>query len=140
MSYIPHRLTETVYNPRTGEALEVPIVESPNLGALRKVGNHVQVEVTMPVIKTRHNGKSRMVGEFEALNTYTISDSYPIPRIHERLTQLSQAYLITAMYSLTDYNHNFSTENLSQPWQFIPLDFNMAYPCHVQYMAIWPYS
>ncbi|MBW0570071.1 hypothetical protein O181_109786 [Austropuccinia psidii MF-1] len=28
---------------------------------------------------------------------------------------------------------------VSQPWQFIPLDFNMAYPCHVQYMAIWPY-
>ncbi|MBW0540841.1 hypothetical protein O181_080556 [Austropuccinia psidii MF-1] len=27
---------------------------------------------------------------------------------------------------------------LSQPWQFIPLDFNMAYLCHVQYMAIWP--
>ncbi|MBW0493960.1 hypothetical protein O181_033675 [Austropuccinia psidii MF-1] len=28
---------------------------------------------------------------------------------------------------------------VSQPWQFIPLDLNMEYPCHVQYMAIWPY-
>ncbi|MBW0533742.1 hypothetical protein O181_073457 [Austropuccinia psidii MF-1] len=68
-----------------------------DLGVLRKLGHNQQVEVTTPVIITWHNGQSRMVGEFRALNTYTIPDRYPIPRIHETLTQLSQAKFITAM-------------------------------------------
>ncbi|MBW0584919.1 hypothetical protein O181_124634 [Austropuccinia psidii MF-1] len=28
---------------------------------------------------------------------------------------------------------------LSQSWKSTLLDLNMAYPCHIQYMAIWPY-
>ncbi|MBW0583181.1 hypothetical protein O181_122896 [Austropuccinia psidii MF-1] len=28
---------------------------------------------------------------------------------------------------------------LSQPWKSTLLDLNMAYPCHIQYMEIWPY-
>ncbi|MBW0520733.1 hypothetical protein O181_060448 [Austropuccinia psidii MF-1] len=83
--------------PRAREALEVQIKELMELRVLRKVGHNEQVEVTTPVIITWHNGKSRMVGDFRALNTYTIPDRYPIPRIHETLTQLSQAKLITAM-------------------------------------------
>ncbi|MBW0552226.1 hypothetical protein O181_091941 [Austropuccinia psidii MF-1] len=80
-------------SPRAREALEVHIKELMDLGALRKVGHNEQVEFTTPVIITWHNGKSRMVGDFRALNTYTIPDRYPIPRIHEILTQLSQAEL-----------------------------------------------
>ncbi|MBW0550724.1 hypothetical protein O181_090439 [Austropuccinia psidii MF-1] len=68
-----------------------------DLGVLRKVGNNEQVEVTTPVIITWHNGKSRMVGDFRALNTYNVLDRYPIHRIHEKFTQFSQAKLITAM-------------------------------------------
>ncbi|MBW0591422.1 hypothetical protein O181_131137 [Austropuccinia psidii MF-1] len=84
-------------SPRAREALEVHIKELMDLGVLRKVGHNEQVEVTTPVIITWNNGKSRMVGDFRALNTYTIPDRYPIPRIHETLTQLSQAKFITAM-------------------------------------------
>ncbi|MBW0490285.1 hypothetical protein O181_030000 [Austropuccinia psidii MF-1] len=69
-------------SPRAREALEVHIKELMDLGVLRKVGHNKQVEVTTPVIITWHNGKSRMVGDFRALNTYTIPDRYPIPRIH----------------------------------------------------------
>ncbi|MBW0550097.1 hypothetical protein O181_089812 [Austropuccinia psidii MF-1] len=75
--------------PRAREALEVHITELMGLGILRKVRHNEQVEVTTPVIITWHNGKSRMVGDFRSLNTYTIPDRYPIPRIHEALTQLS---------------------------------------------------
>ncbi|MBW0566300.1 hypothetical protein O181_106015 [Austropuccinia psidii MF-1] len=82
-----------------------------DLGVLRKVGHNEQVEVTKPVIITWNNGKSRMVGEFGALNTYTIPVRYPIPRIHETLTQLSQANFITAMDSLKGFHQNFLTEN-----------------------------
>ncbi|MBW0580748.1 hypothetical protein O181_120463 [Austropuccinia psidii MF-1] len=82
-----------------------------DLGVFRKVGNNEQVEVTTPVIITWHNGKSRMVGDFRALNTYTIPDRYPIPRIHETFTQLSQAEFITAMDSLKGFYQNFLTKN-----------------------------
>ncbi|MBW0559719.1 hypothetical protein O181_099434 [Austropuccinia psidii MF-1] len=81
------------------------------LGVLRKVGHNEKVEVTTPVIIAWHNGKSRMVGDFRALNTYTIPDRYPIPRIHETLTQLSQAKVITAMNALKGFHQNVLTEN-----------------------------
>ncbi|MBW0557634.1 hypothetical protein O181_097349 [Austropuccinia psidii MF-1] len=82
-----------------------------DLGVLRKVGHNEQVEVTTPVIITWHNGKSRMVGDFRALKTYTIPDRYPIPRIHETLKQLSQAKLITAMDALKGFHQNVFTDN-----------------------------
>ncbi|MBW0475003.1 hypothetical protein O181_014718 [Austropuccinia psidii MF-1] len=87
--YLP-LLRRTAYqaSTRAREALEVHIKELMDLGVLRKVGHNEQVEVTTPVIITWHNGKSRMVGDFRAPNTYTIPDRYPIPRIHETLTQL----------------------------------------------------
>ncbi|MBW0524646.1 hypothetical protein O181_064361 [Austropuccinia psidii MF-1] len=98
-------------SPRAREALEVHIKELMDLGVLRKVGHNEQVEVTTPVIITWHNGKSRMVGDFRALNTYTIADRYPIHRIHETLTQLSQANFITAMDALKGFHQNFLTDN-----------------------------
>ncbi|MBW0519317.1 hypothetical protein O181_059032 [Austropuccinia psidii MF-1] len=90
-------------SPRARETLEVHIQELMDLGVLRKLGHNEQVEVNTPVIITWHNGKSRMVGDFRALNTNTIPDRYPIPRIHEKLTQLSQAKFITAMDSLKGF-------------------------------------
>ncbi|MBW0556585.1 hypothetical protein O181_096300 [Austropuccinia psidii MF-1] len=84
-------------SPRAREPLEAHIKELMDFGVLRKVGHNDHVEVTTPVIITWHNGKSRIVGDFRALSTYTIPERYPIPRIHETLTQLSQDKLITAM-------------------------------------------
>ncbi|MBW0506805.1 hypothetical protein O181_046520 [Austropuccinia psidii MF-1] len=68
-------------SPRAREALEVHIKELIDLGVLRKVVHNEQVEVTTPVIIAWHNGKSKMLGDFRALNTYNIPDRYPIPRI-----------------------------------------------------------
>ncbi|MBW0529181.1 hypothetical protein O181_068896 [Austropuccinia psidii MF-1] len=82
-----------------------------DLGVLRKVGHNEQVEVTTPVIIAWHNGKSRMVGDFRALKTYTNPYRYPIPRIHETLTQFSQARFITAMDVLKGFNQNVLTDN-----------------------------
>ncbi|MBW0579682.1 hypothetical protein O181_119397 [Austropuccinia psidii MF-1] len=98
-------------SPRAREALEVHIKELMDLGVLRKVGHNEQVEVTTPVIITWHNGKSRMVGDFRALNTYTIPERYPIPRIHETLTQFSQAKFIIAMDALKGFHQNVLTDN-----------------------------
>ncbi|MBW0518473.1 hypothetical protein O181_058188 [Austropuccinia psidii MF-1] len=93
-------------SPRAREALKAHIKEFIDLGVLRRVGHNEQIEVTTPVIRTWHNGKSRMVWNFRALNTYTILDRYPIPRIHETLTQLSQVKLITAMDSPMGFHQN----------------------------------
>ncbi|MBW0522429.1 hypothetical protein O181_062144 [Austropuccinia psidii MF-1] len=98
-------------SPTAREALEVHIKELIDLGVLRKVGHNQQVEVTTPVIITWNNGKSRMVGYFRALNTYNIPDRYPIPRIHETLTQLSQAKFITAMDALKGFHKNVLKDN-----------------------------
>ncbi|MBW0544392.1 hypothetical protein O181_084107 [Austropuccinia psidii MF-1] len=55
-----------------------------------------------------------MVGDSRALNTYTIPDRYPIPRIHETLTQLSQAKFITAMDALRGFHQNVLTDNVKR--------------------------
>ncbi|MBW0553915.1 hypothetical protein O181_093630 [Austropuccinia psidii MF-1] len=109
-------------SPKSREASEVHIKELMDLGVLRKVGHNEQVEVTTPVIITWHNGKSRMVGGFRALITYTIPDRNPIPKIHDTLTQLSQAKFITAMDALKVFHQTFLTENakklLGPLWNF----------------------
>ncbi|MBW0536357.1 hypothetical protein O181_076072 [Austropuccinia psidii MF-1] len=89
----PPVLRRTAYpaNPRSREALEKHIQELIQFGVLRKVGHNEEVEVTTPVIIAWHNDKSRVVGDFRALNTYTAPDRYPIPRIQETLTQVSKA-------------------------------------------------
>ncbi|MBW0573424.1 hypothetical protein O181_113139 [Austropuccinia psidii MF-1] len=76
------------------------------LGVLRKVGQNEEVEVTTPVIITCNNDKSRIVGDFRALNTYTIPNRYPTPRIHETLTKLSKETFITSMDALKGFHQN----------------------------------
>ncbi|MBW0505342.1 hypothetical protein O181_045057 [Austropuccinia psidii MF-1] len=87
-------------SPRAREALEKHIQELIQLGALRKVRHNEEVEVTTPVIIAWNNDKSRMVGDFRALNNYTAPDRHPIPRIQETLTKLSKAKYITSMDAL----------------------------------------
>ncbi|MBW0570218.1 hypothetical protein O181_109933 [Austropuccinia psidii MF-1] len=93
-------------SPMAREALESHINELVKLGVLRKAGDIEEVEVTIPEIITWNNDKSRMVGDFRALNTYTIPDRYPITRIIKNLTQLSKAKFITSMDALKGFHHN----------------------------------
>ncbi|MBW0474647.1 hypothetical protein O181_014362 [Austropuccinia psidii MF-1] len=48
-----------------------------------------------------------MAGDLRILNTYTVPDRYPIPRIQGALTQLSKAKYITSMDALKGFNQNF---------------------------------
>ncbi|MBW0545886.1 hypothetical protein O181_085601 [Austropuccinia psidii MF-1] len=50
-----------------------------------------------------------MVGDFRALNTYTVPDRYPIPRIQETSTQLSKAKYMTSMDALKGFHQNVLT-------------------------------
>ncbi|MBW0577995.1 hypothetical protein O181_117710 [Austropuccinia psidii MF-1] len=91
---------------RARQALEKQMKELIQLGVLRKVGHNEEVEVTAPVFIALHSDKSRMVGDFRALNTYKFPDRYPIPRIKETLTQLYKAKYITSMDALKGFPQN----------------------------------
>ncbi|MBW0520789.1 hypothetical protein O181_060504 [Austropuccinia psidii MF-1] len=91
-------------SPKSREALEIHIKELLDLGVIRKVGHNEEVEIATPVIVAWHNGNSRMVGDFRALNTHTVPDRYPIPKIQIALTQISQAVYISTMDSLKGFH------------------------------------
>ncbi|MBW0561798.1 hypothetical protein O181_101513 [Austropuccinia psidii MF-1] len=94
---------------KSREALEAHIKELLDLGVIRKVGHNEEVEITTPVIVAWHNEKSRRVGDFRALNTYTVPDRYPIPKIQIALTQTSQTVYITTMDALKGFHQNVVT-------------------------------
>ncbi|MBW0515979.1 hypothetical protein O181_055694 [Austropuccinia psidii MF-1] len=87
-------------SPKSREALELHVKELLDLGIIQKVGHNEEVEITTPFIVEWNNGKSIMVGEFRALNTYTVPDRYPIPKIQIYLTQISQEVYISTMDNL----------------------------------------
>ncbi|MBW0487511.1 hypothetical protein O181_027226 [Austropuccinia psidii MF-1] len=94
---------------KSREALEIHIKELLDLGVMRKVDHNEEVEIPKPVIVAWHNGKSRVVGDFRALNTYTVPDRYPIPKIQIALTQISQAVYIATMDALKVFHQNVVT-------------------------------
>ncbi|MBW0462876.1 hypothetical protein O181_002591 [Austropuccinia psidii MF-1] len=96
-------------SPKSREAMEISIKELLTLDVIRKVGHNKELEITTPVIVAWHNGKSRMVGDFRALDTYTVPGRYPIPKIQISITQISQAVYITAMDSLKGFHQNVVT-------------------------------
>ncbi|MBW0564453.1 hypothetical protein O181_104168 [Austropuccinia psidii MF-1] len=91
---------------KSREALEIHIKELLDLGLIRKVGHNEEVGITTPVIVAWNNGKSRMVGELRALNTYTVPDRYPIPKIQISLTQISQEVYRSTMHALKGFHQN----------------------------------
>ncbi|MBW0540420.1 hypothetical protein O181_080135 [Austropuccinia psidii MF-1] len=96
-------------SPKSREALEIHIKELLDLRLIRKVGHNEEVEITTPVIVAWHNGKSRMVGKFRTLNTYTVPDRYPIPKIQIALTQISQAVYISTMDTIKGFHQSLVT-------------------------------
>ncbi|MBW0573108.1 hypothetical protein O181_112823 [Austropuccinia psidii MF-1] len=67
------------------------------MDVIRKIGHNERVEITTPVIITWHDGKSRLCGDFRALNNYTKADRCPIKRIPHALDKLAKAKYITKM-------------------------------------------
>ncbi|MBW0513795.1 hypothetical protein O181_053510 [Austropuccinia psidii MF-1] len=105
-SSYPPLLRRTAYiaSPKTREALKIHIKELLDLGFIRKLGYNEEVEITTPVIVACHNGKYRMVGDFRALNTYTVPDRYPMPKIQIAFTQISQAVYRSTMDALKGFH------------------------------------
>ncbi|MBW0465354.1 hypothetical protein O181_005069 [Austropuccinia psidii MF-1] len=61
----------------TRKKIEKHINELLERDVIRKIGHNEIVEITTPILITWHDGKSRLCGDFRALNNYTKSDRYP---------------------------------------------------------------
>ncbi|MBW0509640.1 hypothetical protein O181_049355 [Austropuccinia psidii MF-1] len=75
--------------------IEIYINELLDMDVIRNIGHNEIVEITTPVLITWNGGKSRLCGDFRALNNYTKPDRYPIPRIPHALDKLAKAKYIT---------------------------------------------
>ncbi|MBW0556056.1 hypothetical protein O181_095771, partial [Austropuccinia psidii MF-1] len=104
------RLPAYPASPKSSEALEIHITELLDIGVIREVGHNEEVEIPTPVIVAWHNRKSRMIGDFRAMNTYTVPDRYPIPKIQIALTQISQAVYIRTMDAFKGFHQNVVTQ------------------------------
>ncbi|MBW0564220.1 hypothetical protein O181_103935 [Austropuccinia psidii MF-1] len=77
-----------------------------HINVIRKIGHNEIVEITPPVLITWYDGKSRLCGDFRALNNYTKTDRYPIPRIPHALVKLTKAKYITKMDCMKGFHQN----------------------------------
>ncbi|MBW0479408.1 hypothetical protein O181_019123 [Austropuccinia psidii MF-1] len=78
----------------TRKEIENHLNELLDIDVIRKIGHNEIVESTTPVMITWHDDKSRLCGDFRALNNYTKAERYPIPRIPHALaiTQNNMPY------------------------------------------------
>ncbi|MBW0491348.1 hypothetical protein O181_031063 [Austropuccinia psidii MF-1] len=86
--------------------IEKHINELLDINIIIKIGHNELVEITTPVLITWHDGKSRLCGDFRALNIYTKADRYPIPRIPDCLDKLEKAKHITKMDCMKGFHQN----------------------------------
>ncbi|MBW0483542.1 hypothetical protein O181_023257 [Austropuccinia psidii MF-1] len=73
---------------------------------IRNIGHNEIVEITTPFLITWNDGKSRLCGDFRALNNYTKADRYPIPSIPHALEKLSKAKYTTKMDCMKGFHQN----------------------------------
>ncbi|MBW0493397.1 hypothetical protein O181_033112 [Austropuccinia psidii MF-1] len=104
----PPMLRRTPYpaSLETRKEIEKRINELLGMDFIRKIGHNEIVEITTPVLITWHYGKSRLCGDFRALNNYTKADRYPIPRIPHALDKLTKAKYITKMDCMKGFHQN----------------------------------
>ncbi|MBW0470356.1 hypothetical protein O181_010071 [Austropuccinia psidii MF-1] len=90
----------------TRKEIEKHINELLDMDVIRKLGHNEIVEITTPVLITWNDDKSRLCGDFRALNNYTKADRYPIPRIPHALDKLAKARYITKMDCMKGFHKN----------------------------------
>ncbi|MBW0533800.1 hypothetical protein O181_073515 [Austropuccinia psidii MF-1] len=90
----------------TRKEIEKHINELLDMDVIRKIGHNEIVEITTPVLITWNDGKSRLCGDFKALNNYTKADRYPIPSIPHALDKLAKAKYITKMDCMKGFHQS----------------------------------
>ncbi|MBW0529393.1 hypothetical protein O181_069108 [Austropuccinia psidii MF-1] len=77
-------------NLETRKEIEENINELVDMDVIRKIAHNEMVGITTPFLITWHDDKSRLCGDFRALNNYTKADRYPVPRIPHALGKLAK--------------------------------------------------
>ncbi|MBW0484015.1 hypothetical protein O181_023730 [Austropuccinia psidii MF-1] len=90
----------------TRKEIEKHINELLEMDVIKRIGHNDIVEITNPVLITWHDGKSRLCGDFRALNNYAKDDRYHIPRIPHALDKLAKDKYITKMYCMKGFHQN----------------------------------
>ncbi|MBW0469406.1 hypothetical protein O181_009121 [Austropuccinia psidii MF-1] len=90
----------------TRKEIQKHINELLDMHVIRKIGHNEIVEIITPVLITWHDGKSRLCGDFRALNNYTKADRYLIPMIPHALDKLAKAKYITKMDYMKSFHQN----------------------------------
>ncbi|MBW0562812.1 hypothetical protein O181_102527, partial [Austropuccinia psidii MF-1] len=90
----------------TRKQIEKHINELLDMDFIRNIAPNEIVEITTPVLITWHDGKSRLCGDFRALNNYTKADRYLIARIPHALDKLAKAKYITKMDCMKGFHQN----------------------------------
>ncbi|MBW0485774.1 hypothetical protein O181_025489 [Austropuccinia psidii MF-1] len=90
----------------TRRKIEKHINELLDMDVIKKIGHNKIVEINTPVLITWNDGKSRLCGDFRALNNYTKADRYLIPRIPHALDKLEKAKYINKMYCIKGFHQN----------------------------------
>ncbi|MBW0485412.1 hypothetical protein O181_025127 [Austropuccinia psidii MF-1] len=98
----------------TRKEIEKPINEPIEMDVRRNIGHNRIVEITNPVLITWHDQKSRLCGDFRALNNYTRAERYPIPRIPHALEKLAKAKYITKIDCMKGFHQNGVKPNSSK--------------------------
>ncbi|MBW0462310.1 hypothetical protein O181_002025 [Austropuccinia psidii MF-1] len=90
----------------TRREIEKNINELLEMDVIRKIGHNEIVEITTALLIPWHDGKSRLCGDFRALNNYKKAGRYPILRIPHALDKLAKAKYITKMDCMKAYHQN----------------------------------
>ncbi|MBW0561276.1 hypothetical protein O181_100991 [Austropuccinia psidii MF-1] len=96
----------------TRKEIEKHISELLDMDVISKIGHNEILEITTPVLNNWHDGKSRLCGDFRALNNYTKADRYSIPRIPQALDKLEKAKYITKMDCMKGFHQNGVNPNI----------------------------
>ncbi|MBW0465237.1 hypothetical protein O181_004952 [Austropuccinia psidii MF-1] len=96
----------------TRKKIEKYINKLLEMDVIRKIGHNEIVKITTPVLITWNDGKSRLCGNFGALNNYTKTDRYPIASIPYAIYKLAKAKYITTMDCMKGFHKNGVKRNL----------------------------
>ncbi|MBW0471759.1 hypothetical protein O181_011474 [Austropuccinia psidii MF-1] len=95
----------------TRKEIEKHINEPLDMDVIRKIAHNEIVEITTPVLISWHDGKSRLCGDFRALNNDTKPYRYPIPRIPHALDKLERVKYITKIDFMKGFHQNGVKQN-----------------------------
>ncbi|MBW0469292.1 hypothetical protein O181_009007 [Austropuccinia psidii MF-1] len=112
----------------TRKEIEKHINELLDMDVIRKIGHNEIVEITTPVMITWNDSKSRLCGDFRALNNHTKYGRYPTSRIPHALDKLAKVKYITKNGCMECFHQNGVKSNSMKLLRII---------CH---MGIYEYS